>query len=189
MNFGDIDGFWFKAEPQAAPIGLRFTFETIDGTETVYEKIFQEAEIVQDIIYPLVAGSADDAGADGADDADDDYECTLGEDIGPHGELTVYAATPNGGNCDLPWDFYNDNALPTMTMFGAIPKNPGTDEDAYNSGANCARCARVRCSCKQVQYAGACQAAGQDIIVMITDSCPSCPILGDIDLRFVYPIK
>jgi len=186
MTFGEIDGFWFKATPQAAPISLRFTFETVDGSTTVYEKTFPEADIQENVIYPLDAGSdgADAADSDGADadsdNSEDNAECSLGEDIGPHGELTVYSPTPNGGNCDLPWDFYNDKS--TITMFAAIPKNPGTDEDAYDSGANCARCARVRCSCKQTQYHGACQAAGEDIIVMLTDSCPSCPIIGDIDL-------
>ena len=51
--------------------------------------------------------------------------CTLGPDLSPdHGEITVYSPTPNGGNCDLPWDFYSNLGLPTMQFFAALPKNP-----------------------------------------------------------------
>ena len=121
MSFGEIDGFWFKAEPQAAPISLRFTFETVDGTVSVFEKTFPEAEIVEGVTYPLDGSSAGDE-IDNDDDAgvdDDNAECSLGADLGPHGELTVYSPTPNGGNCDLPWDFYADNGRTIMTMFAA----------------------------------------------------------------------
>ena len=99
--------------------------------------------------------------------------------ISTEGELTVYSNSPAGGNCDLPWDFYLNNF--GLTMFAAIPRNPGTPNDAYDGGANCARCAKVRCSNTQSQFHGAC-AGGVDTIVMLTDSCPSCPQLGDIDL-------
>ena len=50
--------------------------------------------------------------------------CTLGPDLSPdHGEITVYSPTPDGGNCDLPWDFYSNLGLPTMQFFAAVPKN------------------------------------------------------------------
>jgi hypothetical protein len=62
--------------------------------------------------------------------------------------MTVYAPFVNGGNCDLPWEFYHDNNLPTVNLFAALPKIGGGN-DAYQSGANCGRCIRVRCSCHQ----------------------------------------
>ena len=52
--------------------------------------------------------------------------CNLGPDLSPdHGEITVYSPTPNGGNCDLPWDFYSNQGLSTMQFFAALPKNSG----------------------------------------------------------------
>merc|ERR1712130_31717 len=106
----------------------------------------------------------------------------MGADIGPVGELTVYSPSVNGGNCDLPWSFYSD--LPVNKYFAAIPKTWDAN-DRYEKGGNCGRCIRVRCSCSQKKaYAqGAC-AKGGDIIVMVTDSCPSCPHKGDIDLSY-----
>ena len=53
--------------------------------------------------------------------------CNLGPDLSPdHGEITVYASTPNGGNCDLPWDFYSNQGFSTIQLFAALPKNSGT---------------------------------------------------------------
>ena len=52
--------------------------------------------------------------------------CNLGPDFSSdHGEITVYSPTPNGGNCDLPWDFYSNQGLSTMQFFAALPKNSG----------------------------------------------------------------
>lgn len=52
--------------------------------------------------------------------------CNLGPDLSPdHGEITVYSPTPNGGNCDLPWDFYSNQGLSTMQFFAALPRNSG----------------------------------------------------------------
>ena len=53
MKFGEIDGFWFKDEPQAAPIEINITIEDILGNSETYSKVFQESEIVQDVEYIL----------------------------------------------------------------------------------------------------------------------------------------
>ena len=64
-----------------------------------------------------------------------------------------------------------------------MPKSGDPDVDRYEGGANCGRCVRVRCSCEQEpDYAqGACQQGGEETILFVVDSCPSCPYVGDID--------
>ena len=113
-------------------------------------------------------------------------ECTLGEDYpgATVGHLTHYSSNPTGNNCDLNWANLEASGLDGWTYFGALPKNPGTDADRYEAGANCGRCVKVKCSCQQeYDYAqGACQPDGQEVILMVTDSCPSCPYAGDLDL-------
>merc|ERR1712011_22254 len=115
-----------------------------------------------------------------------DGECHLGEDYPGTtiGHLTVYAASPSGNNCDLNWSNLEASGLRGWTHFAALPKNPGTDADRYEAGANCGRCVKVKCSCEQeYDYAqGACQPDGKEVIHMVTDSCPSCPYAGDLDL-------
>ena len=54
---------------------------------------------------------------------------------------------------------------------------------------NCGRCVRVKCSCDQenpqhAQDGKPCQPDGKETIVMVVDSCPSCPYVGDIDLSY-----
>ena len=112
-----------------------------------------------------------------------DGECHLGADYPGTtiGHLTVYAASPSGNNCDLNWSNLEASGLKGWTHFAALPKNPGTDADRYEAGANCGRCVKVKCSCHQELFPGAC-AAGEEVIVMVTDSCPSCPYVGDLDL-------
>ena len=113
-------------------------------------------------------------------------ECTLGEDYpgATVGHLTHYSSNPSGNNCDLNWTNLEASGLDGWTYFGALPKNPGTDADRYEGGLNCGRCVKVKCSCEQeYDYAqGACQPDGQEVILMVTDSCPSCPYVGDLDL-------
>merc|ERR1712176_283394 len=94
------------------------------------------------------------------------------------GELTVYAARPNGGNCGLDWNFIEEHQLKAMTHFVALPKG---EKNAYQYHMNCGRCVKFRCSCDQHKYTGHCQ-TGRETIAMVTDSCPSCHILGDLDL-------
>ena len=53
MNFGEIDGFWFKDEPQVAPVEIKITVEDIDGNSSVYTKLFQESEIVENVEFVL----------------------------------------------------------------------------------------------------------------------------------------
>jgi len=111
-------------------------------------------------------------------------ECTLGADYpgATIGHLTHYSSNPTGNNCDLNWANLEASGLDGWTYFGALPKNPGTDADRYESGANCGRCVKVKCSCEQELFPGACQPNGQEVILMVTDSCPSCPYVGDLDL-------
>jgi len=112
-----------------------------------------------------------------------DGECHLGPDYPGTtiGHLTVYAASPSGNNCDLNWSNLEASGLDGWTHFAALPKNPGTDADRYEAGANCGRCVKVKCSCHQELFPGACK-EGKEVIVMVTDSCPSCPYVGDLDL-------
>jgi len=112
-----------------------------------------------------------------------DGVCHLGDDYpgATIGHLTVYAASPSGNNCDLNWSNLEASGLDGWTHFAALPKNPGTDADRYEAGANCGRCVKVKCSCHQELFPGAC-AEGKEVIVMVTDSCPSCPYVGDLDL-------
>ena len=53
MNFGEIDGFWFKDEPKVAPVEIKITVEDLAGTVTTYLKLFQESEIVENVEYLL----------------------------------------------------------------------------------------------------------------------------------------
>ena len=53
MNFGEIDGFWFKDEPKVAPVEIKITVEDLAGTVTTYSKLFQESEIVENVEYLL----------------------------------------------------------------------------------------------------------------------------------------
>ena len=53
MKFGEIDGFWFKDEPQVAPVDIKFTVEDISGNISIYTKLFQESEIVENVEYLL----------------------------------------------------------------------------------------------------------------------------------------
>ena len=53
MKFGEIDGFWFKDEPQVAPVEIKFTVEDISGNTSIYKKLFQESEIVENVEYLL----------------------------------------------------------------------------------------------------------------------------------------
>ena len=73
------------------------------------------------------------------------------------------------------------SGLDGWTHFAALPKNPGTPADRYEAGANCGRCVKVKCSCEQELFPGACQPGGKETILLVTDSCPSCPYVGDID--------
>ena len=71
----------------------------------------------------------------------------------------------------------SNSGLKGWTHFAALPKSSDPDVDRYEGGANCGRCVRVRCSCEQEpDYAqGACQQGGKETILMVVDSCPSCP--------------
>ena len=53
MNFGEIDGFWFKDTPQVAPVEIKITVEDQIGGVTTYSKLFQESEIVENVEYLL----------------------------------------------------------------------------------------------------------------------------------------
>ena len=113
--------------------------------------------------------------------------CSLGSDYRnrPKGDVTVYAKHASGGNCDLNWNFYkslnavNANLGKTWIYFAALPKYT-----KYEKGANCGRCVKLKCSCDQTRFTGACQPSGKETIAMITDSCPSCPGIGDIDVSY-----
>jgi len=137
-------------------------------------------------------GGPDDGTTDETTDSSTDVpsedtttgECTLGADYPgvTVGHLTHYSSNPTGNNCDLNWANLEASGLDGWTYFGALPKNPGTDADRYESGLNCGRCVKVKCSCEQELFDGACQPNGQEVILMVTDSCPSCPYVGDLDL-------
>merc|ERR1719322_690480 len=87
-----------------------------------------------------------------------DGECSLGADYpgATIGHLTVYAASPSGNNCDLNWSNLEASGLDGWTHFAALPRNSGTD-DRYEAGANCGRCVKVKCSCHQELFPGACK--------------------------------
>ena len=53
MTFGEIDGFWYKATPQVAPVTIKIVIENLDGDETVYERQFQEAEMSDSLVFDL----------------------------------------------------------------------------------------------------------------------------------------
>jgi len=113
-----------------------------------------------------------------------DDTCPLGADYSgsPKGHVTHYSNDPTGNNCDLNWANLEASGLAGWTFFAALPKNPGTENDRYEAGLNCGRCVKVKCSCDQELFPGACQPGGEEAIVMVTDSCPSCPNAGDLDL-------
>ena len=108
--------------------------------------------------------------------------CSLGKDLKNIGELTVYAAAPDGGNCGLDWTKLQGTK--TYTNFVALPK-----ELRYDHHMHCGQCIKLRCSCEQQTFNGqngmlkACE-GGKDTIVMVTDSCPTCHIAGDLDLSY-----
>jgi len=117
------------------------------------------------------------------EDEEPSGECPFGADYPGTtvGHITHYSSSPSGNNCDLNWANLEASGLDGWTHFAALPKNPGTDADRYEAGANCGRCVKVKCSCKQELFDGACQPGGKETILMVTDSCPSCPYVGDID--------
>jgi len=53
MNFGEIDGFWWKATPQVAPVTIKIIIENLAGEQTVYEKEFQEAQMSDTLVFDL----------------------------------------------------------------------------------------------------------------------------------------
>lgn len=116
-----------------------------------------------------------------SNNGDPEGTCELGGDIAGAtiGHITHYQAEPTGGNCDLDWD--NVHTGDGWTHFAALPKSDNSDVDRYEAGANCGRCVRVKCSCEQELFDGACQSGGEETILMVVDSCPSCPYVGDID--------
>lgn len=126
-------------------------------------------------------GTTDDDSTDVVADEDEPLdEVEQCEDFEGVGELTVYAANPDGGNCGLDWSFIHDNNLKSSTHFVALPK--GT-YNAYDDHMNCGRCVRFKCSCDQHQFDFACEnVRGKEVIAMVTDSCPSCHIYHDLDL-------
>ena len=109
--------------------------------------------------------------------------CPLEADLSgvTKGDITWYQPYPTGGNCDLNWASLQSSGLDGWTHFAALPKSDDSAVDRYESGANCGRCVRVRCSCDQAEFPGACQAGGTESILMIVDSCPTCTGGGDID--------
>ena len=126
---------------------------------------------------------------DGSEDDTPASECSLGPDYpgATIGHLTAYAASPSGENCDLNWSNLEASGLDGWTHFAALPRNPGTEADRYEAGANCGRCVKVKCSCHQTDFwirdtgFEACK-EGKEVIVMVTNSCPICPNVGDLDL-------
>jgi len=52
-----------------------------------------------------------------------------------------------------------DTVIAAYTFFAALPK--ATD---YESGSNCGRCVKIKCSCDQKQFTGACQPGGKETI-------------------------
>ena len=99
------------------------------------------------------------------------------------GELTVFSANPEGGNCDFPWDFIKQHSK-AYTHFVALPFFlPGAN--AYDDHMSCGRCVRFKCNCadEQSRFPHACEnAQGHEVIVMAVNSCPSCHLFGDLDL-------
>ena len=101
----------------------------------------------------------------------------------PRGDITTYSARPNvpgDNNCDL--DFTYLRWSRAWQYFARIPR---VGAESYNQGMACGACVKVRCSCNQDQFEDACKNryAEDEVIVMITDSCPEhrCKA-GDIDL-------
>ena len=82
------------------------------------------------------------------------------------------------------WANLKNSGLDGWTHFAALTKSGNSNKDMYENGANCGRCVRVRCSCEQSQFQGACQGGfkeGKETILMVVDSCPTCHAAGDID--------
>ena len=99
------------------------------------------------------------------------------------GELTVYSANPEGGNCDFPWSFIQQHSK-AYTHFVALP-SVLPDANAYDNHMSCGRCVRFKCNCAEEQslFDFACEnAQGHEVIAMVVNSCPSCHIFGDLDL-------
>ena len=99
------------------------------------------------------------------------------------GELTVYSANPEGGNCDFPWSFIQQHSK-AYTHFVALP-SVLPDANAYDNHMSCGRCVRFKCNCAEQQslFDFACEnAQGHEVIAMVVNSCPSCHIFGDLDL-------
>ena len=101
----------------------------------------------------------------------------------PRGDITTYSPTPDFPgykNCDLDWTYLRWSKA--WQYFARLPR-VGTE--SYNQGLACGACVKVRCSCNQDQFKEACKNpnAEEEVVVMITDSCPEhrCKA-GDIDL-------
>jgi len=62
-------------------------------------------------------------------------KCTLGADYpeATVGHLQPYDPSPAGGRCDLNWVNLGKSGLDGWTHFAAVPHNPGTDADRYES--------------------------------------------------------
>jgi len=107
--------------------------------------------------------------------------CSLGSDISGtyRGLITWYQAKPTR---HFNWNDLKNSGSIGWTHFAALPKSRyNAAIDRYEGSANCGRCVRVRCSCDQVQFTGACQNGGTETILMVVDSCPTCPHVGDIN--------
>ena len=101
----------------------------------------------------------------------------------PRGDITTHAAVfdvPGHSNCDLDWNHLRSSKA--WSHFAALPR---VGAESYNQGMACGACVKVRCSCNQDQFEEACKNryAEEEVIAMITDSCPEhrCKA-GDIDL-------
>ena len=85
------------------------------------------------------------------------------------GDITVYAPSPNGGNCGYPK--FSEGA---KKYFVALPKVD------YDNSLNCGRCIEAKCTAGNV---GTNCDNGEPTIMMVTDSCPECHS-GDLDLSY-----
>ena len=117
--------------------------------------------------------------------ATDPETCPLGADfeLAVKGEITHYQAEPRQGNCDLNWSKLQLSGSKGWTHFAALPKINGNFNDRYENSANCGRCVRVKCSCDQSESSNtdACKNGATDTVLMVVDSCATCPSYGDID--------
>ena len=99
----------------------------------------------------------------------------------PKGDIFSYAAWPDfpgDNNCDLDWTYLRWSKA--WRYFARLPR---VGAESYNQGMACGACVKVRCSCNQDQFKEACKNpdAEEEVVVMITDSCPECKA-GDISL-------